>query len=291
MTRCGGDSPGVWVADRWVSAHPEACTWTDYVSRPLPLIGPHRSALLIGDSTDRNKLHAACARFGTRAESYVPNLHLELAHGNSGYAACALGSRVVLGQFMHYGVMDPPYFRYAYPVKPPLRNESYAHLSHDAILFRAHANGGREPTLVVLQSYAWDIAAECQRRHHSRLLQGDIADWTARVVKSVRHVRRIFPRSKLMWRTSHPFSVFCATPTLIDRMNAAVRAVLPQKEGVSILEWNWMMNASHTPPECRGALHVTEKCNVQHVNVLLNILTDRRVSSGQAHTRPSASRK
>ena len=141
------------------------------------------------------------------------------------------------------------------------------------------------------QSYAWDVAAECQRRHHSRLLQGDIADWTARVVKSVRHVRRIFPRSKLMWRTSHPFSVFCATPTLIDRMNAAVRAVLPQKEGMSILEWNWMMNASHTPPECRGALHVTEKCNVQYVNVLLNILTDRRVSSGQAHTRPSASRK
>ena len=92
------------------------CVATAPSDRSASFRAPHRRF-------DRSQQAARCARFGTRAESYVPNLHLERAHGNSGYAACALGSRVVLGQFMHYGVMDPPYFRYAYPVKPSLRND------------------------------------------------------------------------------------------------------------------------------------------------------------------------
>lgn len=279
-----GSLPGRWQHGHVWTSSAGRCALIDYVSTPSSLSAPlpARSVLLIGDSTDRNKVNAICNHFGTPAMSYIEGLHLETQHGNSGYAACTLARRVTVGQFMHYGVMDEPYFSYAYPVKPPLRNESYAHLSQDAIRFRSRTPGGRDPTLIVLQSYAWDLAAECQRGGSSVLLSGNVTDWVARVLRSVRHVRSIFPSSRVMWRTSHPYVGFCATPHLLNKMNEAVRDELP-KHGVRLLEWNWMMNSSSAPHECRiqanalhlkqvSGLHVSDRCNLQYMNVVLNEL-------------------
>jgi len=230
----------------------------------------NKSVLLIGDSTDREKCNAFCDLFGTPATSYVPGLHLTHAHGNSGYGSCTVHGLTV-GQFMHYGVMDKPYFRYAYPVPPPLHDDAYEHLARDAVLFRRRIRGA-DPTLVVVQSYAWDIAAECQRAGGGAVLHTEekVRDWVRRVASFLAHVRSVFPSSSVAWRTSHPYSAYCAHPALLRSMNAAAREALPRL-GYAIMEWGEMMEAS-SDAACKGELHVTPQCNLPYVNRLLNVI-------------------
>ena len=246
-----------------------------------PKFEKNKSVFLIGDSTDRNKINAVCGWFKETPVSYIEGLHLENSHGNSGYASCDLGN-IVVGQFMHYGVMDQPYFQYAYPIPFQLQNESYAHISKDATRFRTRING-QDPTLIVVQSYAWDIAAECQRnRHHvkSDLLKGNVEDWFQRNLRMLTHVRNTFPQSRIMWRTSHPYTEYCATRSLIDKMNQIMRTRLPAY-GIHMAEWNLLMTSPSTPKKCKNKLHVSDECNLPYMNIILNQLLYNKCRTGR----------
>ena len=252
------------------------CNFVDYVYSPEKKVDKFKhskSVLLIGDSTDRNKMNALCTFLNKKPVSYIRHLHLENRHGNSGYASCSLNNKITVGQFMHYGVMDPPYFHYAYPIPPQLQNESYSHLVHDATKFRT-VNNGKDPTLIILQSYAWDIATECEKknREKSNLLLGKVDDWFTRNLRFIKHVNATFPSSRIMWRTSHPYTAYCATPSLLHKMNNIMRTLLP-KYGIDIVEWNLLVTSTSTPMECKGQLHVSDTCNLPYMNVVLNVLS------------------
>jgi hypothetical protein len=236
------------------------------------------SLFLIGDSTDRNKVNSFCDQLNVKATSYIPGLHLSKAHGNSGYAACTVKGGFTIGQFMHYGVMDPPYLSYAYPIPEGLQGDAYQHLALDATRFRARTKGA-DPTLVVVQSYAWDLATLCERRCGLKAaaspectkmhgpLKVDLNDWTRRVTRFLAHVQRVFPKSKILWRTSHVYFEYCGGLDLLHAMNDAARTSLP-RAGVGLAEWGPMMEKH---PDCYGRLHVaTADCNLPYVNRLLN---------------------
>jgi hypothetical protein len=78
-------------------------------------------------------------------------------------------------------------------------------LALDAVLVRDWLLGGHDPTLVIVQSYAWILGAACQRNKTQALHHFDVQDWLDRVVKYVELVQQTFPNSEIMWRTSHMY--------------------------------------------------------------------------------------
>jgi hypothetical protein len=55
-------------------------------------------------------------------------------------------------------------------------------------------------------------------------------------------------------------------------MNAAARSAFPQRE-VGLVEWGPMMESYGMPQGCQNELHVSHKCNLPYVNLVLNIIS------------------
>jgi hypothetical protein len=68
-------------------------------------------------------------------------------------------------------------------------------LALDAVLFRDHVLGGHDPTLVIVQSYAWDVGAMCQQNKTQTLYHFDVQNWIEEAINYVERVQHTFPKS------------------------------------------------------------------------------------------------
>ena len=282
-----GAEQGHWMHEEWHTFSPDAkCGLKQYfkptevpraASRLVvdPLLAG-RSVLLIGDSTDRNKLLAFCNAGNVSTEAYIYGLP-KTPQRTRDYNYCTAGN-FTMAHFMHWGVMGQPYWYMAF-TGSPLHSTTEEHLASDAVLFRDHVLGGHDPTLVIVQSYAWDIGAMCQRNKTQTLNQChfDVQNWIARAVTYVERVQQTFPKSVIMWRTSHAYNVnwsklWRVSQLQIHEMNAAARWAFPRL-GVGLVEWGPMMESYGMPWVCQNQLHVTPECNLPYVNLVLNIIS------------------
>ena len=61
-----------------------------------------------------------------------------------------------------------------------------------------------------------------------------VRDWVQGGLFFLAHAP-VFPSSSVAWRTSHPYSAYCAHPALLRSMNAAARGAA--RLGYAIMEW------------------------------------------------------
>jgi hypothetical protein len=125
-----------------------------------------------------------------------------------------------------------------------------------------------------VQSYAWDVGTLCAQNRTHTIHSFDVQNWINRAVEYVKRVRQTFPRSVIMWRTSHAYEApwMCMSHLLIHGMNAAARSVFPRL-GVGLVEWGNMMESYGMNQACHNSLHVSAECNLPDVNLVLNIVS------------------
>lgn len=287
-----GNMSGVWVGEQWRVAD-FANTGSDLrqlADRPLSSWPPEldgKSILILGDSLDRNAVRYFCS---SHEAATGPYLEADLASlvGASSYDFCRLGG-VTVGQFMNYGVFEPPYWMYAYKgmnenklfeVPDGLQITSNEHILLDASRFRSVTPGGQDPTLVVVQSYLWDLASEWE--HAGKMAQGYrpgddfVARWAARLQSHMQIVRQAFPTSRLAWRTAPPVPEQSGrNPEIIHAMNLAARS-FAQDNDIQLVDYASMCEAPGSPEiaHLEEHIHPGEVASMAYMNVLLNVLAE-----------------
>ena len=145
---------------------PAACT-----SPQLPQAFANASVLLLGDSLDRNGLSDVCSAYNATKFQYLPTT---LLNGNMMYNYCRLptvgGGSFTIANFMHFGNLpELPMYKAAYIASTAACGTGLAATSREHVL--QDAPRVREvlpkmaPTLVVAQSYLWDLAQASQNGH------------------------------------------------------------------------------------------------------------------------------
>ena len=202
------------------------------------------SILMAGDSTAAQLLWHGCEAFGKRPRPFIPidarAYNITQSKLNQKYKhrlrsldnhACTLPGGLVFGSFSHYGATGPPYWVFAYPLAPWLRNTSAMMARHDMPKFKSVTPNGADPTLVVASSGFWDIASwwahEANFSRGWHLSANHTARYVAGVKKLVHHVRRAFPNSAVAWRLMHPGAKHSITPRIVTQLNNAIRANAP----------------------------------------------------------------
>jgi hypothetical protein len=265
--------------------------------------GSNASVLLLGDST-ASYLHThSCGAFGARPVPFIATGNLT-AHQRYAYThrlrshdqhVCRLpighGDGVMLGIFAHYGVTGPPYWAYAYPLAPWLGSTTREMLATDTVCFSATALRGRDPTLIVLGSGFWDIAAWWANGighaggNFSRTFEvgpTHVEAYVSGVWQAVHTVRSVYPTSRLLWRTLHPGAKHKITPANCRMLNDAVRARAAEWR-LELWEVGRMMEAlprlaflSAKSPAygTSDGRHLHEWLNIELLNLLLNALLE-----------------
>lgn len=323
------DAPGQWVGHEWVLHKTSRCPLPlhrfvsiapsclarnrgdaspacvqRHAATLAMLGGSNASVLLLGDST-ASYLHThSCGAFGSRPVPFIATGNLTARQRHT-YAhrlrshdqhVCRLpvgpgGDGVVLGIFAHYGVTGPPYWVYAYPLAPWLGSTTDQMLSTDTVCFSASALRGRDPTVVVLGSGYWDIAAWWAHGvghaggNFSNTFEVDathVVAYVTGVVRAVSSLHTIYPSSRLLWRTLHPGAKHKITPANCRLLNAAVRAraaemrleiwdVGRMMQAVPQLAFLSVKSPAHGTSDGR---HLHEWLNIELLNVLLNALLE-----------------
>ena len=177
----------------------------------LPRQFANRSVLLLGDSLDRNALVDVCAAYNATTADWLP---ITLLNDNVRYLYCRLpthgGGSFTIANFMHFGNSATlPMYKAAYIASAPACGTGLGATSKDHVL--VYAPHVREalpkhhptPTLVVAQSYLWDLAQASQNGHSFNALQ--LTAWaneTRSLLLLLLH--NIFPCSAIAWRTAPP---------------------------------------------------------------------------------------
>jgi hypothetical protein len=223
----------------------------------LPAPYADQSVLLIGDSTDRMTIQTTCDLFKVRREGY---LKVKLNNmGSTAYDYCALptagagngSSGLIMAQFMHYGVSsEVPLYRYAYTqqkstlgVPVGLHDTPRSHILYDATGVRNVLPGTwKGPTLVVAQSYLWDLAQAYQNGHEFGANKSKLEQWVHDVRRFLLLLRyEAFPCSEIAWRTAPPASGYGRSPSLLAKMNSAALAMISSdselRDAVHIINW------------------------------------------------------
>ncbi len=160
---------------------------------------------------------------------------------------------------MNYGVSSEiPLYRFAYinqdttrrGVPRGLQNTSREHIEHDATRFRAvlprSENGLSEPSLVVAQSYLWDIAQAHQNKHPFKLSSdshapSQVDGWVRNVRSFLELLHGSFPCSAIAWRTAPPGHWVGSgiSPELLAHMNVKVLRMIRHefRSSVHVLDW------------------------------------------------------
>ena len=140
-----------------------------------------------------------------------------------------------LGSLVHYGVIGPPYWAAAYPLAPWLAASTREIVEQQAPLFCVAA-GCKEPTMIVLNSALWDLEMlwlyDGERQRDFELRPTQVHRYLRGVRALVETTRRVFPRSRILWRTLHPagpaqYGGKSTHPASIHALNEAVRAHAP----------------------------------------------------------------
>jgi len=157
---------------------------------------------------------------------------------------------------MNYGVSSEiPLYRFAYinqdttrrGVPHGLQNTSREHIEHDATRFRAvlpRSQNGlmSEPSLVVAQSYLWDLAQAHQNKHPFQLSGDSQFDgWVRNVRSFLKLLHGSFPCSAIAWRTAPPghWVGNGISPELLAHMNVKVLRMIRHefRSSVHVLDW------------------------------------------------------
>ena len=300
---------------RFVHAEPKACQHK--VASKVPNAGPtnlpscsvrdepllrsslgNASVLMVGDSTSAQVLWHACDAYSARATSFIPvDAHaLNISLGKYKHRlrsldnhACTLPGNLLLGSFSHYGATGPPYWVFAYPLAPWLRNSSVGMARHDMPKFRQLTPGHADPTLIVASSGFWDIAAWWAHQGNFsrgfRINSNHTAQYVTGVRRLVREVRRAFPRSMVVWRLMHPGSKHSITPRIVHDLNAAVRAAAPSwhlplldtEAMVTSLSRSAQPNLGRVPPYgTADGRHLHPYINMALLNLIFNLAARAR---------------
>lgn len=217
-------------------------------------LGGH-SILFVGDSLDRNSVLRACSFFGARTSTFLNG------SARRDYQYCRLptagsSASLTIGHFQNYGV-DPgtaPLWRWAFVngnasngLHPGTEGANVdSHILRDATRFRQVLPGHqRDPSLVVAQSYLWDLAQHWQNEGHLQAafqpnIVSFVLQWTANVKRQLLLLRRTFPQAELAWRTAPPAAGQGRSAETMRAMSNAARALLAEDAAlrrVRLIDW------------------------------------------------------
>ena len=233
------------------------------------------SILFIGDSLDRNAVSYACKYFGT-----LPREYLESNLSSMKYQYCTISRmNLTIANFMSYGVFPPPYWKYAYldmksrfPEK--VANETFSHINIDTKRFNM-VNFGQDPTIVVVQSYLWDLAREwLVNGSQLKFIPQEefFTQWLDGVKILLGVVKYRFPNAQIIWRTApDPKPAMGRSGKLTRKMNRLVLEYLKSSnESVRIVDWSKIL-LDRNSPQKRPTTHPGQVASLAYVNVVLNI--------------------
>ena len=233
------------------------------------------SILFIGDSLDRNAVSYACKYFGARPREY-----LESNMPSMKYQYCTISRmNLTLANFMSYGVFPPPYWKYAYldmrsRFPDNVANETFSHISIDTKRFNM-INFGQDPTIVVVQSYLWDLAREwlVNGSQPNFIPQEEFFTlWLDGVKILLEVVKYRFPNAQVIWRTApDPQPAMGRSKELTCKMNRLVLKYLKSSdEGVRIVDWSKILRDRNSPQK-RPRTHPGQAASLAYMNLVLNI--------------------
>jgi len=248
----------------------------------------HVGILFIGDSLDRNAVAYACNYFGATLHPFLSSEGSMLK-----YQYCKIPRlNLTLANFASYGVFDPPYWKFAYIDESSqfprnVHNHSFSHIEHDTKCFN-RINSGKDPDLVVIQSYLWDLSREWLLAGQSldfEPARGFVEAWLSRVAQFIDVVERRFPSAKYVWRTAPlPKADIGRTLRIIEDMNDSVVNYLQKdRKEINICDWGKMLLSTNSPQK-EPRTHPSRIASLAYMNVILNharrvILLGRSVNS------------
>jgi hypothetical protein len=234
----------------------------------------HIGILFIGDSLDRNAVAYACKYFGAALYPFLSSEGSVLK-----YQFCNIRRlNLTLANFASYGVFDPPYWKFAYldessHFPPNVHNHSFSHIEHDTKCFN-RINFGKDPDLVVIQSYLWDLSREWLLSGQSfdfEPASGFVEAWLSRVAKFIDVVQHRFPSAKYVWRTApFPKPDIGRTLRIIEDMNESVVYYLrKERKEIDICDWGKILRATNSPQK-EPRTHPLKIASLAYINVILN---------------------
>lgn len=170
--------------------------------------------LMMGDSTDRQVYEKWCPRWATKGENseiWMPEKGAErLNKQQLRYVGlrCNVRNSFTFGQYAHYGVSAPPYWKIAhmYDRKGPQDldwgNTTVERVKRDVPTFfqRCDEDGHDVFKVVILQSYLWDLAREHLYGNTTRPTPQFMSEWATNVTTMVSWVRDAVPDAVIAWR-------------------------------------------------------------------------------------------
>jgi hypothetical protein len=203
--------------------------------------------LLLGDSTDRQIIEQWCPRWSknSRIEVWMPqnkttgrpirddHPRLVQAVWDNAGLRCRPRPNVTIGTYLHYGVSEPPYWKFAHTYNPELVDDvsldwgstTNERVQNDVPKFFRECHGERR--VVVVQSYLWDLARQWFIYDTEQPPMEMIAAWADNVTHLVQKVRAAVPPGTLVgWRYAGPLMAAKGRDTeTILRMNDAIADV------------------------------------------------------------------
>jgi len=196
------------------------------------------------------------------------------------YQYCTISRmNLTLANFMSYGVFPPPYWKYAYldmrsRYPDNVANETFSHISIDTKRFNM-VNFGQDPTIVVVQSYLWDLAREwlVNGSQPNFIPQEEFfTQWLDGVKILLGVVKKRFQNAQIVWRTApDPKPTMGRNRELTRKMNRLVLEYLKSSnEGVRVVDWSKIL-LDRNSPEKRPRTHPGQIASLAYVNLVLNI--------------------
>lgn len=208
--------------------------------------------LLFGDSTDRQIIEKWCPRWSKkRMEVWMPMNKTTGRHirdyktanavWNNAGIRCHPGKNFTFGTYLHYGVSEPPYWKFAHTYDKAIANNTMLDWGpttneralHDVPKFFDECEGERR--VIVIQSYLWDLARHWFIYDTERPAQEMIEAWAVNVTRLIQTVRTAVPSGTLVgWRYAGPLIAAKGRDTeTILKMNQAIADV--QQLGVDFV--------------------------------------------------------
>ena len=277
-------SDGFWIRNEW-HERPVHNSFLQYFKfnkarqikhrNKLKPFKEHVGILFIGDSLDRNAVAYACKYFNATLHPFLSSEGSVLK-----YQFCTIPRlNLTLANFVNYGVFDPPYWKFAYVDEstlfpPNVHNHSFSHIEHDTKCFN-RINFGKDPDLVVIQSYLWDLSREWLLSGQSLDFEpssGFVGEWVSRVAKFIDVVQHRFPHGKYVWRTApFPNPDIGRTLQIIEDMNESIVEYLRKhRKEINICDWSKILLATNSPEKVPRT-HPRRIASLAYVNVILNL--------------------
>ena len=196
------------------------------------------------------------------------------------YQYCTISRmNLTVANFMSYGVFPPPYWKYAYldmrSILPEnVANETFSHINIDTKRFNM-VNFGQDPTIVVVQSYLWDLAREwlvIGSRPKFIPQEEFFTQWLDGVKTLLGVMKKRFQNAQIVWRTApDPQPAMGRNRELTRKMNRLVLEYLKSSnEGVRIVDWSKIL-LDRNSPQKRPRTHPGQVASLAYVNLVLNI--------------------